>query len=115
MKVPLGNVFSGKYKELPVAVKVFKDKKDCKAVHSECDILTLIPGHPNIAMLMGVFTVERPFLLLTKLCTSEGQPKTYACVLRQWSKSKTVNLKVFLSICLEDAINSNVASESVNG
>ncbi|XP_048579025.1 dual specificity protein kinase shkC-like, partial [Nematostella vectensis] len=96
-----GKCFSGIYKGVTVAVKTFKDQQDYKAVHKECEILTEIPSHPNIAMLVGVSTDEIPFLLLTKLCTINGIPKTYSTFLREEnnSLSKGVFLSVMYDMC----------------
>ena len=96
-----GTCFSGIYNGLPVAVKVFKAHQNYPSVHREVDLMTKIPSHPNVAMLLGVCTITYPLLLLTKLCTTSGRPKTYSEFLRQYEKNNTLTTDMILPIIYE--------------
>ena len=93
-----GRCYSGRYKGLPVAIKVFKGKQSVLSVHKEAEIITKIPSHPNIAMLMGVRTDEYPFMLVSKLYTMNNQPQTYAAYLKENEINKTLTTNQCLPI-----------------
>jgi serine/threonine protein kinase len=97
-----GKCLSGKYQNLPVAVKVFKGNQSVKSIHHEASILLQVPGHPNIAMLLGVQTVQYPFLLLSRLCLSDGIPMTYSKYLHHLERT-AAHLKICLHLMYEIA------------
>ncbi|XP_031557383.1 uncharacterized protein LOC116294005 [Actinia tenebrosa] len=92
-----GRCYSGEYKGLPVAIKVFKGKQSFLSIHKEAEIMTKIPSHPNIAMLIGVRTDGYPFMLVSKLCTMNNHPQTYAAYLKEHEINKTLTTNLPMS------------------
>lgn len=96
-----GICFKSKYKGIPVAVKVFKDEKSHKTVHREADLLANIPAHSGIPLLIGVNTISIPFLLLTKVCESEGTVTNLVSFIQEKAQTQPsrVCFELLLSLC----------------
>lgn len=92
-----GKCVAGKYKNVPTAFKIFKSS-DYRQVHAEADMLLMIPSHPGVAMLIGVLTMELPYLLATKLCLASGKPQTFSKMLEMQRSSEDQSLSTILHL-----------------
>lgn len=97
-----GMCVAGTYQNIPVAIKVLKGKVTANIVHKEANFLLKIPSHPNIPILIGVQTLTRPYFLLTRLCLSNGKPKTYSSYLHSLN-TQNVQLKECMHLLYEIA------------
>lgn len=96
-----GKCLAGKYKQFPVAIKVFENCQNVKCIHEEANIVLMIPSNPNIAMLIAVQTIKKPYLLITKLCLSNRKPQTYSGYLEELDQLDKKNWKHVWKYCCE--------------
>ena len=113
-----GKCIRGSYKGIEVAVKVFKGKPSWKIVHKEANILLKIPSHLGIPMFIGLFTVDFPYLLVTKRHQYSGKSTTYSNMVKHYQKAQNNQLLCLLCTLLDTIMhihNSGILHNDIKG
>ena len=73
-------------------------------MHDEANIMLKIPCHPGIPMFIGLFTLDHPYLLVTKFHQYAGKSITYSDFLNYYKKKRNGTVFYHLLCTLLDAI-----------